>query len=203
MEYKLTKEIAEELMKMKGQARGVHFQNDADFVLKEKGKQGLEQVERTLFQLGYPIEYGKIKQFEYYPMGLRALSLLAIKQTFNWPDEKIEELGAYAMKVSLIIKIFMRYFFSLEKILQEAPKIWEKYFDVGKLVVEDFNLEKKYVILKIEDFSLHPIYCLCLRGVFTGLGKMIIKSKEITCQETKCFFEDKKNKEHHFVIQWK
>ncbi len=196
----LTKELAKRLMEIKGEARGTHFKNDSQFVLKEKGKEGLEMVERELEKLGYPIEYKKINQFAFYPIGLRVLSLLAIKKTFDWSDKKIEELCAYAMKVSLIIKLSIRHFFSVERVLNQAPRIWSKYFTVGRLKIEEHNLEKKYLILKIENFDLHPIYCCCLKGVLLELTKMIITPKKMTCEEIECSFRGGKG--HRYLVKW-
>jgi len=196
----INKEITQGLMEIKGEARGTHFKNDADFVIKEKGKEGLEKVEKELERLGYPIEYEKINQFAFYPAGLRAISLLAIKKVFDWPDEKIKELGAYAMKVSWIIRIFMKYFFSTEKVFKEAQKTWSQYFTFGELIVEESDLKKKYTILKVKNFNLHPIYCRCLEGVFLELGKLILKPHKISCEEIECSF--KEGKRHRFLIKW-
>jgi len=200
MDEIINREIAQRLMRIKGEARGTHFKNDADFIIKEKGEDGLKNVEKELERLGYPIEYKKINQFAFYPAGLRAISLLAIKKVFDWPDEKIKELGAYAMKVSWIIRIFMKYFFSTEKVFKEAQKTWAEYFTVGELKVEESNLEKKYVILKLKDFDLHPIYCRCLEGVLLELAEMVLKPEKITCQEIECFF--KGGKGHSYLIKW-
>lgn len=196
----ITKETAKKLMEIEGEARGVHFKNDADFVLKEKGEKGLKEVEKELEKLGYPIKYKEINQFDFYPVGLRALSLLVIKNIFNWSDEKIKELCAYAMKVSWIIKILMKYFASLEGISKETPKTWSKYFTIGEAMIEKYDKKKKYAIFKIKNFELHPIYCCCLKGVVSGTIKMIVQSKKITCEEIECSF--KGGKEHRFLIKW-
>lgn len=202
MKQELTKKIAQELMLIKGKARGVHFENDFSFVLKEKGELGLKKVEEELIKIGCPIEYKKINSFDFYPIGLRAISLLAIQKTFNWPNEKIEEIGVYAMKVSWIIRLFAKYFFSIEKVLEKSQQIWFKHFTVGRLKVEAFDPEKKYVILKIEDFKLHPIYCHCLNGVFSELARMTVNPKKISCQEIKCPFKNEKEKNHYFLVKW-
>ena len=106
------------------------------------------------------------------------------------------------MKASWIIKLFMQYFFSVEKMIEQSQKTWSKYFTVGRVKVESFDKEKKYIILKIEDFDLHPIYCHCLKGVFLELIRMAIKPKKISCQETNCSFGNGKKKSHYFLIKW-
>jgi len=83
MGEEINKEVVIELLKIKGEARGVHFKNDGDFILKEKGKEGIEKLEKELEELGCPIKYGKINQFDFYPAGMRVVSLLVIKKTSN------------------------------------------------------------------------------------------------------------------------
>jgi hypothetical protein len=200
MEEEITTKIAEELMKIKGEARGVHFKNDADFVLKLKGEEGLVKVEKELEKLGYTIKYKEINQFDFYPVGLRALSLLVIKKAFDWSDKEIKELCGYAMKFSWIIKLLMRSLFSIEKILKETPKTWSKYFNIGEAEIEKYDLDKKYVILKIKNFDLHPIYCRCIEGVITGGINLVLKTKKMSCEEFECPF--KEGKEHKYLIKW-
>ena len=200
MAVKLTKEIAKKIMEVKGEARGIHFKNDAEFILKEKGKEGLAMVEKELEVLGYPIIYKKISQFDFYPIGLRALSLLAIQKTFAWSDDEIKELCKYAMNFSWVIKLLMKYFSSIENVAQETSKTWSQYFTVGQAFVKEYDLEKKYAIIVIKDFRLHPVYCRCFEGVVPGVLNMVIASKKIVCQEIECVFNG--GKEHKFLIKW-
>ena len=72
----ITKEIIKEVMAVKGEVRGIVFKTDADFVLKEKGKESLKAVEEELARIGYPINYQKLKTMNFYPLGVRVLSLL-------------------------------------------------------------------------------------------------------------------------------
>ena len=123
----LTKELAKELMEIKGEARGVVFKTDADSILKQKGREGLRRVEKRLKEVDYPIEYGKIKEMDFYPIGLRAVSLLAIKEVFNFSKEDIKKIGTEAPKISFIIKLFTQYFFSLNQLAQKAADIWQRH----------------------------------------------------------------------------
>lgn len=197
---KLTQKLAQKLMKIKGEVRGVSLKADAEFVLNEKGPEGLKKVEEKLREIGFPIEYQKINQFAFYPLGLRILSLLAIQEVFNWSSEKIKKMGSYGMKISWIIRLFARYFFSIETTLRFVPKVWNQYFTVGSLKVLEYNLEKKYVILKLEKFDLHPLYCKCLEGIFEEIGRQVLNPKKIECQEIECSF--RKGSFHKFLVKW-
>jgi hypothetical protein len=202
MNQELTKEVARKLMEIKGEVRGVVFKTDADFVFKEKGKGGLKKVEEELKNLGFPIKYKEIKTMAFYPVGLRALSLLAIKKVFNFEEGKIREIGFFATKVSLVIKLFIRYFLSVRRVfLKEAPKMWKKHWTVGELIPVELNEEEKYGILRLKNFNLHPIFCCFLEGYFAGVAQMVIKSPQITCQETKCFFRG--DEHHEYLLKWK
>lgn len=195
------KKEAEKLMKIKGEARGVHFKNDAEYVLLKEGKQGLDKVEKELEGAGFPIDYKKIKNTEFYPVGLRGISLLAIKQALGWGDKEIKDLCGFSVVVSLIARIYMKFFYSIPKMIKVAPKIWEEYFTVGSFKVTDYNEKEKSVVLRVKDFDLHPTYCCCIEGFLKNIIKMITGAKEVSCRETKCSF--KGGKYHEFLAQWK
>jgi len=198
---KLTKKIAQELMKVQGEARGIHLKNDAEYILKEKGEKGLKKVEKELKRLGVPINYKKIKNLEFYPAGLRALSLLATREVFNLDNEAIKEICRFSAKTSFIVKLYVKFFYSVPKLLEKSSAIWEEHWTKGELSVKSYNKKEQRVVLEIKNFNLHPIYCRCLEGYFEGITKMARKAEEIKCKETECFF--KKGKLHQFEIMWK
>ena len=201
MNQELTKEIAKKLMEIKGKARGVVFKTDIEYILGEKGEEGIKKLEDELGKLGYPIKFKEIKTMEFYPVGLRAISLLVIKKVFNFDDEKIEEMGFFATKKSLIIKLFIRYFLSLQRVFfKESPKMWRKHYTIGELAPVELNEEKKYAILRLKDFNLHPIYCIYLGGYISGLIQLMVKNPKIICEETKCTF--KGDEYHEYLIKW-
>jgi hypothetical protein len=138
---------------------------------------------------------------DFYPIGLRVISLLAIKEALSFDDEKIKSMGVFATKVSLIIKLFVRYFFSVQRVFfKEAPKIWAKHYTVSKLMPIELNEEKKQAILQIEDLALDPIFCTYLGGYFCGILQMLIKINKIDYQERKCPFHG--DKYHEYFIKW-
>ncbi len=195
------KEAAKKLSQTKGEVRGVALKTDMEFILKEKGEKGLKQVEDYLKAIGFPIQYKEVKVMDYYPIGLRVISLLAIKEAFNFNDENVKSMGVFATKVSLMIKLFVKYFFSVQRVFfKEAPKIWDKHYTISKLLPVELNEEKKYAIVKIEDLALDPIFCTYLGGYFCGILKMLIKTPSIDFQETNCPFRGAQY--HEFLIKW-
>jgi len=201
MQGELTKDLAQKLMGIKGEVRGVVFKTDTEYILAEKGEEGLKKLEEELEKLGHPIKYKEIETFSYYPIGLRALSLLATKKIFGFDDKKIEDMGFKATKKSLIIKFFIKHVFSLEKIFfQKGPKIWQEHWTAGEMIPIKLDKKEKYIILIFKDFNLHPVYCVYLKGYLRGLFSMMIKTPEMTCQETKCSF--KGDEYHEYLIKW-
>jgi hypothetical protein len=201
MNQELTKEIVKKLMEIKGEAKGTTFKTDAEHILKEKGEEGLKRLEAELESLGCPIKYQEIKAMAFYPVGLRAISLLAIKKIFNYDDKKIEEMGFLATKRSLIVKLFVRYFLSVQRVFsKEAPLLWEQHYTIGELIPVELNEEKKYAILRLKDFDVHPILCCYLGGYFCGIVQMIIKSPQINFEERKCTFRG--DEYHEYLLKW-
>ena len=199
--FRLTKEIASKLMAIQGEIRGIDLKADAEFIVKERGEESLKKIKEELEEIGYPIEYERLEVMNFYPGGLKALSLLAIKKVFNFDDRKIEEMGKLAPKTSLIIKLFIKYFSSVSKLFfEETPKIWKEHWTAGEFLPAVLNEEKKFAVVRIKNLNLHPIYCLYLRGYFSTLSKMITGGQKINCQEIKCPFRG--DEYHEFLITW-
>lgn len=194
----ITKEEIKKLMEIPGKVRGQVFLTDLGYVKEKKGEKGVELLKKKMKEWSIPIDYDKAKPMEWYPVGFRAISLLAIKEVFGWGDKEIFDLGNNAPKYSFIVKLLMKYFLSFKKSLKESPKYWEKHYTVGKL--EAYGPYEKYAIVRLKDFKIHPILCTLYEGYFLRIAQYVLKSKKITCEETKCMF--KGDPYHEFVIRW-
>jgi len=199
MEEIISKEEFDKLMAIKGEARGDALKGEPEFILKEKGEEGLKKLEEAMAKLGYPIKYKEINRTNFYPLGLEAVTLVLIKKIFNFDDKKFEEMGKFESKMSFIIKIFMKYFFSIERVAKEVSNMWRKNYTVGELKVAELDENKKYAILRMENFRLHPIHCITLIGYFASVLQMMVSSK-VTCQETKCIFRG--DPYHEYLLKW-
>ncbi len=193
----ISKEEFDKLMALEGETRGLGFKTEAKFVLKEEGEEGLKRLKEVMSDFGYP--YEKISPMEFYPLGLLGVALLAIKRLFNYDDKKFQQMGEFEAKASLIIRLFMKYFVSLDRVAKEAPKMWRKYYTIGNLKVAELNKEKRYIIIRIENFKLHPILCEVLKGYYVSIVKMIVKTS-VSCEETRCVH--KGGEWHEFLIKW-
>ncbi len=198
----ISKEEFNRFMEINGEVKGVAFMADA-FILKEEGEEGLKKLYDVIEELGFPkedLENAKLKYKKLYPIGWAAVSLLAIKRLFNYDNEKFQEMGRFQAKTSpLVMRLFMKYFTSLKSSINEAPKIWRRYYTVGALSVVECDEKKRYRIDRLENFNLHPLLCEHLKGYFSAMIQIMVK-KEVSCEEVKCVHRG--DKFHEFLMKW-
>jgi hypothetical protein len=188
------------LKDMPGEARGVTMQTDANYVSRKIGEQGLVKLQQKTKELGWEIDYKDIKTMAWYPLGQRVISLLAAKEAFDWGYEEIKDMGNCAPKYSFIASTMLKYFLSVSKVFQEAAKYWEKHYSVGKLVPVQIDEEKKFAILRLEDFDVNPIFCPYFTGYFLRISQLVVKSEKITAEETEC--PSRGGRWHEFLMKW-
>lgn len=200
MEVKLTKKLADELMKVEGETRGFNLRDDAHWIKKIKGEEAVKKVEEETKKVGYPINYEKIKKTNFYPAGFRAISLLAIKKALEMDDGDIKKTCAFHPKISFIVRLFAKHFYSVPQALKKSQEIWKKYWTSGELKEIDYNAEEKSCRLRLTGLDLHPIFCVCMEGYLVGLTQMVTGSDNVTCEETECSFRG--GKYHDYVLRW-
>ncbi len=199
MEEKITKEEIEKLMQVKGECRGAVLKADADFILKEEGEERLKKFEQKMAELGYPMDYKKMKVIDFFPLGVRVVQLLVLQKFFGFDREKFRELGKFQAKTPLFIKLFVRFFVSLEILTKKAPEMWRKHYTIGDFQVQEFNSEKRSGFAVLKNFALHPLVCQVLEGYFVGAVSMIV-GDTVICEEVKCTF--KGDDYHMFSVKW-
>ena len=138
---------------------------------------------------------------DFVPAGLKVLTLLLIQKIFGVDDEEIKRICAAQPKSPLIVKLFMRYIYSIPKVIEAAPNMWRTYWSIGDLHFAEYNEKEKYAVVRIENVNLHDIFCCCMEGYFIAMGELILGKREITCQETECAL--KGGRYHEFMIRWK
>ena len=195
----ISKEELEKLIKIKGEMRGAGIKEVAAFVLKEEGKEGLKKLEDTMEKLGYPLKFKEINIMQFYPLTLSAILEITVKRLFNYDDNKLQEMGRFNAKLGLVITFLIKYLISLDKATKEVQTMWKRYYTVGELTTTEYDKKKRYVILRLENFAVHPVYCQIFRGYFSAILEIIVKSK-VNCQETKCSFRG--DQYHEFLLKW-
>lgn len=200
MEDRLTKQKADEYMEHEGQIRGVGLKNYADFILAQDGEEALEKVIAVTERVGHPIDYEKLESMEFYPRGYQAITIAAIQEALDYDEETFYSLGSYEPKVSLIMKLFMKFFVSVKQVAKKAPDMWAKYYTVGDIEPAEINEKERRLVLQLKNFSCHPLQChQTLRGYFGSVVKMVV-GKPVTCREVRCIH---KGDEHHeYLLEW-
>ena len=199
MEQIISKEEFDELMKVKVEVKGNGPKNIANFILIKRGEEGLEKVTKTIRELGYPIDYKKMSGMNFYPIGLVAVSMLISQRLFGFNNEEFQQMGESDAKFSALTRNFLKYFVSLERAVKEAPKMWKIYNTGGDLRVVEYNKKKKYIILRLENFRLHPFHCQYLIGYFRSVVQMTTGIIAV-CEETKCVHRG--DEYHEFLLKW-
>ena len=196
---KITKDELDKLMEIKGEVRGAVFQTDAKNVLVKEGEEGLQKLEKRVKNLGYDIDYRSGKATDWHPVGLRIISLLLIKDTFNWSDAEIREMGKRAPKFSFLVKFIFKLFAPLGKLIKEIPSDWKEHYTIGEMEVTKFDKENKEMVLYVKDFKIDPIFCIYLEGYIERI--LLFVEQGVKTRETKCMFRG--DPYHEYTSQWK
>lgn len=194
----ISKEEFNRIMKTEGEVLGAAIQEFKDFIAEDRGARGVEDLENAIVSLGY-LKIKEIRKNRFYPVGLYAIVLLTIKELFDYDDKKFEEIGRFNAKLSILIRLFMKFFISLKKAAEVVPRMWKKYYTIGNLEVVNFNEEEKFVTLRLKNFSLHPFHCLIQKGYFSTILQIIVKSP-ISCDQIKCTHRG--DDYHEFLMKW-
>lgn len=196
----LTKEEAKKIMEVPGEVRGAALKTDQDYILMREGKEGLKAFQKRVSDLGIDLKYESIEPTSFYKIGIDLAQLLLMEELFGFKNEDFKDLGSYEPKLSFLLKFFVRYFVSMDKLLQQSPTMWRDHYTIGGLEVVEFDKDKRKLILRLKDFSIHPVYCAVFSGYFSKITEMMTKTSKVNCVETQCTF--KGSSEHIFEIDW-
>lgn len=196
--YAISKEQIGELVNNDGKVRGAVLHTDAEYIRRHQGEETLQRVEEETKQMGYPVAYGRVKLMDWYPVGLRAISLLAIKKILNWDDEQLKEMGRSAPAYSIITKLMLRYFVSLDILVERLQSYWNKNYSTGSLTG---RLSDKSVLICLKDSQIPRPLFPYLEGYFVrAMGMIIGNQQQIRIEETRWLHRDSKC--YEFALRW-
>ena len=200
-QQKSLKEIADEVMKIKGNVKGEAIRTDFIYVLEKKGEEGIRLIEEKYKQLGYEFKFKDIKSFGWYPESYSVLLSLIIMDVFGWTEKDIFEMGNCSPKYSFIVRTILHYFVSVDMVFKEVPVYWKKHYDFGEIEAVELNKIEKYLVFRVKDYKFHPIMCIYQSGYFLRIGQYSIQSPKITVEELKCVFKGAPY--HEYRLSWK
>ncbi len=197
----LTREEAERLLAVSGNVKGAIILASLEYAIMKQGRPVVRAIEQRLKELGYPVNLQSIKPMEKYPEALSVMIILLIREILNLSDEDIIEMGRAGLKLPYFAKMISKYFISIESVLNQASKYWQRYFDFGKMEVSQYDKEKKYTILRVVGYNFHPVLCLYHRGYFIQAAVMATGRKKIESKEIKCVHRG--DPYHEYFLSWR
>ncbi len=195
------KEVADNLKEKEGQVRGEKFLTHARYIRENEGEEGVVAVKEKMKELGHPFEFDKAVSLKWYPVGYSPLVIVIAKEIFNWSDDRIFDMGASAVKFSFFFKMALRYIVSINKLADNCPSHWRKYYTIGDIRAIGFDEEKKQIIAEIKDFDVHPVMCFYLQGYILQMLRYVIKGTDISIREIMCVHKGGSHEE--YLITWK
>lgn len=90
-------------------------------------------------------------------------------------------------------------FITKEKGREGLKKIEERMESLGYIFKYD-EKEKRIVVDRIENFNVHPIFCVYLLDILSGFHEVARGTKKPTAKEVKCSFLS--DEYHEFLIKW-
>jgi len=193
------KEI-QEIKKHPGEMFGFSLAEDLDFILKKEGEEGLKKVEQTMEEVGFPLKRKEIKRYQPYPLSLNLMILIVARYVFHWEDKIFREMGRTNAQLSMMAKLMMKYFVSMERTLQEIDRYWNKYYTVGRLRAEEVNVKDRYLILFLRGFPGHPLFCRTLEGYMWQTASYTLPKETLKIEEIECPFSG--GEIHKFKLTW-
>lgn len=200
-EGKKLKEVADNVMNIDGNIKGVAILNNIIYIKNKKGDEAVEIISKTLNEVGYPLDFKKINEYEPYKESYNVLINLIMKDVFKWNDDDIFNSGRGAAKISPILKSIIQYLLSPTLLINNANKYWQRQLDFGKINVIDCNEEDRRIIIGVEGYNKSSVSCIYQAGYFIETVGFAVKEKSnLEIEETKCVYAG--DEFHEYTITW-
>ncbi|MDD5552095.1 MAG: hypothetical protein PHI88_02995 [Candidatus Pacebacteria bacterium] len=192
MSVKFTKEEADRIINIEGNVRLATFNTYYSFIFDIKGKEGVEAVEKKLKEVGYPMDLEglyKGDSLKWVPQAQGCLILVAILDYLGWEEKDAQKIGYFLSATTFFTKLIIKYIISPEKTFKESAKLWKRHYAFSELELIESNLEKKYVVFRINNFKkFHLALYYSIGGYIVKIVEMATGSKKTNLELTKCIF---------------
>jgi hypothetical protein len=198
---KTLREIADVVMLAEGNVKGETILNNINYIKSEEGDDAANVVFEEMKKIGYPLEFDKIAQNEWYKESYNVLINLVMRDVFRWKDDDIFNSGRGAAKTSFFLRTMIRYLVSPTALANNASNYWGKQLDFGSLKVIEANEEGRKMIIRVEGYNKSSASCIYQAGYFFELISYSLKNKEhLQIEETKCIYAG--DSFHEYTITW-
>jgi len=202
MDQKELNKLKQEINQYKhlmGKQRAEHVKYYINYVRENYGDKGVKKVKDTIEKMGFDI--GDAKQYrdtEWVPESWAHIFFVTAARIFDWDDREIQNIGRYIMPRSIITRVFLKYFSTVEKTLKKGVKQWDNNFTRGELEIKDINKEKKEGKFMLKNFPNNPMAYIHFQGYFSRLLEIITGSNKVKVEDPVCLDQDKGNWEWKF-----
>jgi hypothetical protein len=196
----LLKKDISEIMKDVDRERASDIKHIVKCVKEKEGENGFNDLVKELAKYDFKLpDVKKLGPMEWAPRFLPRIFLIGAIYFFDWTEEEVFNMGKKFITYSKPIKIFMKWFSSTKSTIEKIAKDWNKYYTHGSASIKEFNENKKYSVLEIKDFDIHPLTIMYFEGIFTKILEIATGSKKVEVKE----FENKDNHKYHkFKAKW-
>ncbi len=174
------------------------FLPNLDYIRLKRGEYGEKLVINELLKRGYNYDFRHMDKMAWVPIKVRKEFMQILNEELGWGNDKIYDMGYFAPQKSPIMKFFFGLFLSVNTAFSNAPKMWEKHYNIGRLEVPEMGKNRAIMVLKNVD--IHPLYCEYLRGYFAGTTELVRGVKSAHVEENKCTFRG--DEHHEYVVTW-
>jgi len=195
----LSEDEIERIEETPGEIIGASLKEDIGFLIRKEGEKGVKRVEEELERIGHPLQLKKIKTFHWYPFYFTFFIHAINKDLFQWNDEDFRENGRLSAKLSVVLKIGIKYFISIERTLKHVNKAWRMYCTVGE-VTSDYHQDEHLIIITFTGFTGHPTFCRSLEGFAWQVFAYHLPTDNLVVKEIECPFSG--GSAHRFELKW-
>ena len=203
MEQETSQQFAERMKSSPERAHKVKaeiIRVEKEYILSKEGEEGLNKVSERMKELGAELDFKKLDSQTWEEEWKNSLLIVVAKETFNWTDEDIFQMGRFSPRASFFIKSIIQYLVSIDVVFNNVSNYWHKHHDFGDLEPVEINKEEKYIVIRKVGFRTHPIMCIYHAGYFKGVVEFVLRSDNINVDETKCMH--KGDDYHEYRITW-
>ncbi len=169
---------------------------------KRFGEEGKEKMQKEMRDLGYKVNFSRLKATQEVPTAFYIAFLIVEKRVFELDDEDVKEIGRDSAKISFLLRFASRLLVSVKKFYENADRAWKKYYkSSGEIRGVLIDEEQGKATIDLCNFVGHPIHCRYLEGYFAQL-MFFVTGRDTDCKEEKCRLSDG-GESHRFTVTWK
>ncbi len=168
---------------------------------KEHGKEMVDKIEKEMKDLGYGLDFSKLKMMDEVPTSFYIAFNVVEKELLELDEEGMRDMGRKAAKLSFLLRFASQLLVSIRTLCDNADKAWKKYYkNSGEVHLLEMNEKEGKIVFEVRDFVGHPVHCRFLEGYF-GQIVSFVTGKEVDCKEESCHFQEG-DKTHRFILTW-